>query len=120
MAAVAFRNRVGELAANDLILTGRVISALEAREMGLVSRVIRPEELGAETRQLLECLRGLSGPVLRVTRRALRRSSHERMLAELDEVEAIYLDELMKLDDATEGLQSFLEKRQPVWSDASK
>ena len=40
----------------------------------------------------------------------------EQTLSRLDQVERMYLDELMKLSDAHEGIAAFLEKRKPNWT----
>jgi enoyl-CoA hydratase/carnithine racemase len=40
------------------------------------------------------------------------------MLAHLERAESIYLNELMSLSDAHEGIAAFLEKRTPAWSHA--
>ena len=69
----------------------------------------------------LEYVRGnylpRSAASLRLAVRALRAGFAERFRADLRRVERLYLDELMKTDDASEGLAAFLEKREPSWSD---
>ena len=106
---------IGMQAALHLILTGHQISATEAHRLGLVTRVIPDHELPAGVDALLEELRALSPGVLRLTRRTLRRIHEEDFLKQLDEVERVYLKELMQTHDAQEGIRAFLEKRKPVW-----
>ena len=106
---------VGPRAALDLILTGRTISAREARELGLVTRVVADDALAQSVDALLGELRALSPVALRLSRRALRRSRRVDFEAELEAVERLYLDELMKTEDAQEGIRAFLEKRAPAW-----
>jgi cyclohexa-1,5-dienecarbonyl-CoA hydratase len=105
----------GFRAAMDLILTGRAITAREARELGLVSRLVPDGSLATAVSQLISELRGLSPAVLRMTRRALWRHSGMDFEKALAEAENLYLNELMKTEDAQEGIRAFLEKRQPVW-----
>ena len=100
-----------------LVLTGEVVSAAEARALGLVSQVVPEAELGAAMEALLARLRGLSAAALRATRRAMW-AAEGGWRARLACAEAIYRDELMATHDATEGLRAFLEKRQPAWQDA--
>ena len=60
-------------------------------------------------------LEPLSASTLRVAKRALRRGATGDALGALDAVERIYLDELMKTDDAKEGVAAYLAKRPPAW-----
>ena len=60
-------------------------------------------------------LRDLSASALELTRRALDASRAERLEDALARVESLYLNELMKTEDANEGIKAFMEKRKPVW-----
>ena len=59
-----------------------------------------------------------SASSLRLAARAVRLGYAQRFRDELANVERLYLEELMTTRDANEGLQAFLDKRQPVWSDS--
>jgi len=59
--------------------------------------------------------RKLSPVVIRKTKKAVVMGLMENFEDSLKIIEEIYLDELMKTEDAEEGLKSFLEKRKPVW-----
>jgi cyclohexa-1,5-dienecarbonyl-CoA hydratase len=106
---------IGMRAAAHLILTGHQISATEAHRLGLVTRVVPDHELAAAVETLLEEIRTLSPSVLHLTRKSLRQIHEEDFLKQLEEVERIYLSELMQTHDAQEGIRAFLEKRKPVW-----
>jgi len=106
---------IGRKAAMDLILTGRVVSAQEALSMGLVNKVVKDDELEAETEKYVDQFRKLSPIVIRKTKKAIMMGLMENFEDSLKIIEEIYLDELMKTEDAEEGLKSFLEKRKPVW-----
>ncbi len=106
---------VGLRAALDLILTGRTVSATEACELGLVTRVVADDALAQAVNALLGELRALSPVALRLARRALWRSRQADFDADLAAIEQLYLGELMQTEDACEGVLAFLEKRAPAW-----
>ena len=103
-------------AALDLILTGRTISAAQAAALGMVTRVVAPEQIGQTVDGLLEEMRHFSPAILRLTRRASRGAGFKDEERELTALENIYLDELIRTKDAAEGIRAYLEKRAPVWS----
>jgi cyclohexa-1,5-dienecarbonyl-CoA hydratase len=105
----------GMRAAMDLVLTGRTIRAEEARALGLVTRVVPEGGLEHGVGRLLAELEKMSGPVLQLTRRTMWRAAGFDFKNRLEEVEMAYLGQLMKMHDAREGIQAFLEKRAPVW-----
>ncbi len=106
---------MGRKAAMDLILSGRIISAEEAQQMGLVNKVVKAGELESATNQFLKPYLKLSAEVLRITRKAVMSGLRDDLEPSLKVIEDIYLNELMKTHDADEGLRAFLEKRKPVW-----
>src|SRR2546422_8410794 len=116
VALVTLPQRIGMQAAARLILTGDQIGAAEACRLGLVTRVVPDAELSIAVDKLLERLRRLSPSVLHLTRRTLGRIHFADFAKQLEEVERVYLTELMKSHDAREGPTAFLEKRAPVWN----
>lgn len=106
---------IGRKAAMDLILSGRVISAQEALQMGLVNKVVKEGELEDETAEFIKPYIELSAEVLRLTKKAVMAGLRDDLESSLNVIEGIYLDELMKTHDAEEGLKAFLEKRKAVW-----
>lgn len=106
--------RVGQMRAEDLLMTGRTIAADEGAAMGLVHEVaIDPEK--AALRYVEEHLLSLSASSLRFAVTAVRGAMAARVKARLAEVEALYLEGLMQSRDAVEGLNAFLDKRTPRW-----
>ncbi|GIW50878.1 MAG: enoyl-CoA hydratase [Gemmatimonadales bacterium] len=69
MVMALLRRSVGEKAAFDLAASGRLISAERAREMGLVSRVVPPEQFETEVSRLVESLASSSVTALALTKR---------------------------------------------------
>lgn len=115
VAMVILPQLIGVHAALDLILTGRQIAAAEAHRLGLVTRVVSDSDLLAATNALLEELRALSPSVLHLSRKTLRQLHAPAFLQQLADAERVYLSELMRMHDAREGIQAFLEKRKPIW-----
>lgn len=110
-------DRVGRGAADDLLLTGRVVDAGEALAMGLVDEVNETPETAAMN-WVEEHLLPRSASSLRFATRAARLEFMRRFDRDIKELERTYLEELMVTQDANEGIASFLEKRKPKWSDA--
>lgn len=115
VAMVILPQRIGLQAAAHLILRGHQISAVEAHRLGLVTSVVSDDALSAAVETLLRELRTLSSNVLRLTRNTLAHLHSSEFLEQLEEVERVYLAELMQIRDAREGIRAFLEKRKPVW-----
>jgi len=115
VAAILLPRVVGERRAREMCLTGELLDAPAALRSGLVNYVVPPAQLEEKTQEILSRLRELSAPALEMTRRALDVGRGPSLTEALAEVEKLYLDELMKLEDAHEGVRAFMEKRKPVW-----
>ncbi|MCL5287289.1 MAG: enoyl-CoA hydratase/isomerase family protein [Acidobacteria bacterium] len=115
VAVVTFPMLAGLRASLDLILTGRTILAPEAKQLGLVTRVVPDDALAAGVDELLGDLRKLSPAVIHLARWGLLDRAGMDFEKHLRDAEELYLDELMKTEDAQEGIRAFLEKRAPVW-----
>lgn len=117
-AAALLPRLVGRQRALDMILTGRTLDAEEAHRAGLVQHVFPAASWQEEVDGFLSGLAGMSGPVLRLAKRATLEGIERAPIEALDEAERLYLDELMELRDPREGLEAFLEDREPAWKDA--
>ena len=106
--------RIGQANAEDLLFSGRSISAEEALRMGLVQAVDQSPETAALD-WFDENLAQLSSSSLRFAVRAARLQSLGRIKEKIAQVEQLYIDELMKTHDALEGLTAFVEKRTASW-----
>jgi cyclohexa-1,5-dienecarbonyl-CoA hydratase len=114
VAAAAFLPLWGRKAVVPL-LTGEVLTAHQAQQLGLVTEVVPAEQLEEAVRRRVEQLAAHSAAVLRLAKRAALASFRRTFHQALAEAEQVYLEELMKTEDAHEGLRAFLEKRRPTW-----
>lgn len=88
-------------------LTGELITAVRAREIGLVNRVVPADAVRAEALTLAEQI-ARNGPLgVTMTKKLMR----ERRWAEPAEIEAVF-----RSADATEGARAFAERRTPTWT----
>ncbi len=118
IAACLFPVHVGMKKAIELNSLGATIKADESHRLGLVNHVYPADEFDASVETFLDGIRKLSRPVVRLAKRATVMVERERMMAHLDQVEKLYLDDLMKLSDAQEGIAAFMGKRVPAWKHA--
>jgi cyclohexa-1,5-dienecarbonyl-CoA hydratase len=115
IAAVLLPRIIGDKRARELILTGEMIDAAEALRLGLVNAVVPRAELWQKTEEVLVKLRELSAPALEATKRAIDLARNTSFEDGLRRVEDLYLNELMKTEDAHEGINAFMQKRKPAW-----
>lgn len=111
---VLLPRQIGWVHAHEIMLTARPLDAARAAEIGLVNRVVAPEELMAAAFAAADAIAGNAPLAVRETRRGVR----EVLAMPLDEAyvrqEAIGRV-LRKSDDAREAQRAFVEKRKPVW-----
>jgi 2-(1,2-epoxy-1,2-dihydrophenyl)acetyl-CoA isomerase len=104
----------GMAAACELIFTGDVIDATEALRLGLVSRVVAPDELLPATHDLARRIAAGPPVAIRLARRALYRNAEADLRTSL-EFETFAQNACLDTDDAREGIRAFVEKRAPVF-----
>lgn len=108
------RTQIGDKRSRDLLLTGRLISAMEAERLGLVTRVVPEPELMREARALAERLLRNSPAAMEATKGLLGKFSDRHLP---DDIEAAILASVRTRasEDFREGVSAFLEKREPRW-----
>jgi cyclohexa-1,5-dienecarbonyl-CoA hydratase len=115
VAATALAAVVGQKQAADLILTGRKIDGRQAKGLGLANSAVPDQQVANEVAGLVKQLTTLSPAALAATKKAMYAWDSMHFDKGLARAEKIYLEELMKTEDAREGIQAFLEKRDPTW-----
>lgn len=106
--------QIGDKGSRDLLLTGRIFDAEEARRLGLVNEVVQPEELGRRVQALADVLIANSPKSLEATKRLMSAQNRAWLDAAIEaalEANA----QARETADFREGIAAFLEKRRPVW-----
>jgi cyclohexa-1,5-dienecarbonyl-CoA hydratase len=115
LAAVVLPRVVGDKKAREMLLTGELLTAEQAHALGLVNYVVADSDLEAKAEEVLNALRQSSAAVLSMTRRAFMAGAWGGFDEALKRTEDIYLNSLMQLKDAVEGIDAFMAKRPPRW-----
>jgi enoyl-CoA hydratase/carnithine racemase len=111
---VALSRSVSRKAAMEMLLTGEMVSADEARQLGLVNRVVAPGRLSAETMALAQKIATKPRTTVRTGKEAFYRQI-EMPLADAYDYASRVMTENMLSAEAEEGVCAFLEKRDPQW-----
>jgi methylglutaconyl-CoA hydratase len=107
--------QVGHKIARDLLMTGRLFDAPEARSIGLVNEVVAPENLMSRARELARQLMENSPSSVRLTKRLINNFIRDVLDRQTEEAVAENAA-IRQTADFREGVASFLEKRKPRWS----
>jgi cyclohexa-1,5-dienecarbonyl-CoA hydratase len=116
VACTALAALVGQKKAAELILTGRSITGREAAEIGLATRSVPDNRLNSALEATLGQLLHLSPAALAIAKKASYAWDSMHFDKGLARAEKIYFEDLMKTQDAQEGIRAFMEKRPPRWS----
>jgi cyclohexa-1,5-dienecarbonyl-CoA hydratase len=114
VASLILPRLVGQSAADDLVLSGRSLTAQEAKQMGLVYSVSADPQIALED-FLAQHILPKSATALHFAARASRYEMHQAFLQSIATLEKMYVQELMETADANEGIKAFMEKRKPLW-----
>lgn len=113
ISALIFR-ATGRLIANELLMTGRLLTAAEAAAAGLVNKVVDDAEFDDAVRAWVAGIAGKSPLLLGMGKKALAATRDLSLDAALDYLQA-QLALAFTTDDLAEGVASFKEKRSPQW-----
>jgi len=104
---------IGKSKAMDLCLTGRMMDVAEAERAGLVSRIVPADKLMEEALAAAEKIASMSRPAAAMAKEAVNRA-FETPLSEGMNVERNLFHSTFALEDRSEGMAAFIEKRKPV------
>jgi enoyl-CoA hydratase/carnithine racemase len=111
---VALSRAVARKPAMEMLLTGEMIGAEEARRIALVNRVVPDAELTAASMALAQHIAARSAVAVRMGKRAFHRQLGLPLPQAYEEAAAVMVENLLA-EDAAEGIGAFLDKRAPQW-----
>jgi len=112
--SVFLTRQIGDKRARDLLLTGRLVEAQEAKELGLVTEIVAADKLMSRAGEIAEQLIAASPSSLMRAKRLLTSAAATSVDADLERA-VLENARIRCTPDFQEGLASFLEKRKPVW-----
>ncbi|WP_154605821.1 enoyl-CoA hydratase [Arthrobacter sp. AQ5-05] len=101
---------IGKAKAMEMVLTGRIIGAVEAEQTGLVARVVPVESLLEDALATAAVIAGMSKPVTMIAKEAVN-AAFETTLAEGVRIERRSIFACFATDDQKEGMAAFMDKR---------
>ncbi len=114
LVSVFLLRQIGEKAARDLLLTGRIIDAAEALRIGLITEMVPADQLLDRARHLAAQLIENSPTSITSTKRLLNEFSAQGLDQQLESAMQENAG-IRSTADFKEGLAAFLEKRKPMW-----
>jgi len=112
--AIPMVRSLGRKKTLEMVLAGDIISAAEAEKLGLINKVVPPEELEASTMKLAAKLAKKSPLALQIGKTGIYGMSELPYHQSIDYMGELFAS-LCATEDAREGLTAFVEKRKPVW-----
>tara|TARA_B100000579_G_scaffold328939_1_gene278981 strand:+ start:3721 stop:4524 length:804 start_codon:yes stop_codon:yes gene_type:complete len=113
---VALSRNIGKKDAMQMLLTGDMVSAKKAKEMGLINDVVNKNELSSAVRELSEKIASKSSMTIKTGKKAFY-AQVEMDLSEAYEYTSKIMTKNLIQHDAMEGINAFIDKRLPNWKD---
>jgi enoyl-CoA hydratase/carnithine racemase len=114
IAALRLPAMIGPRRAAQMLFSGEPMDARQAEKIGLVNGSGPVDDIEKAVGEVTEQLTALSAAATRINKQGYLMGMRGWQ-AGLEEMEKLYLEELMALVDTQEGLNAFMEKREPVW-----
>jgi enoyl-CoA hydratase/carnithine racemase len=105
---------IGVARACEIVFTGRMIGAKEAKEIGLVNEVVAKDELEAATYKMAREIAQAAPMPLQLAKKALYQGLDSDLVSQI-QFEQLGQSTCFKSEDFREGIKAFLEKRRPVF-----
>jgi cyclohexa-1,5-dienecarbonyl-CoA hydratase len=115
LAAAILPYILGPKVALELVLTGEVITAERAHELGLVNWLVSEQQLQDKVSEVIAKVTAQSGPVLTMAKKTILGSLGMSLREGVRSSMKVFLNELGDLEDSQEGLRALVEKRAPKW-----
>ena len=113
--AVGVVRNIGRKRAMEMLLTGRLFDAQTALAWGLVNKVVPAAQLDEAVKEFVDVIAARSPAAIRMGKAAFY-AQVDRQVAAAYDVASETMATNMRLDDAVEGIDAFLQRRQAVWS----
>lgn len=113
---VALSRNVSNKHAMEMLLTGDMLSAQRAEQIGLLNRVVKDDELTEQCLLMAEKIAAKSSMTLAVGKRAFYAQAEMGLADAYQYASKVMVNNLLK-HDAEEGINAFVEKRKPLWLD---
>lgn len=108
---------VGLTLANELILTGRFVGAAEAKDIGLVNRVVAPENLMDEAMTMASQIARMPYLGVRYAKELIQLYNQDNRTPENYKAELDRVMEIIRTEDSAEGIRALLERRPARWAE---
>ena len=112
---VALTRNIPRKQAFEMLTTGRFVYAKRAVELGLINRAVAGDKLEEETLDMAQVIADKLGAAMRIGKRAFYDQLQMPLDQAYDYTGAVMVENMLE-DDTAEGIQAFLEKRVPDWS----
>ncbi|RDE24881.1 enoyl-CoA hydratase [Motiliproteus coralliicola] len=112
---VALTRSLAPKHAMEMLLTGEMIDAERAHQIGLINRVVEAEQLQATVAELAQSIAAKSGYCVQTGKQAFYRQLNQPLANAYEDCSQVMSCNLQH-QDAIEGIDAFLAKRKPTWS----
>jgi enoyl-CoA hydratase/carnithine racemase len=111
---VALSRNVSNKVAMEMLLTGEMVDSEKAEHIGLVNRVVEDNNLTESTMTMAKLIASKSSMTLKTGKQAFYKQKEMSLSDAYDYTSSVMVENMLKID-AQEGIDAFIEKRQPIW-----